>query len=306
MKSVIAAAWSSINTQIDQSDTESDAALLKKVVVNICSELRAIFPKRAMFYLMSSLAKKQKRHFVWQATMALSVVSNQLSMTPHELLLQYKTFRLFRKSSKRRHSSRVVCRSFSIHYVDGCTSKSSQIYSAVRYIVTNVFMMDMEFDTKQTVFFSSSKRSSTRDDQKYKYSVGHDSDSDSDSESDSSMDSLEEKKKLTRKSSEGRHVPTCFLSYLDRCFHHLHCGMVIFRTIFNRPLKNQEAAAVKKRNKKNKKNKVVVARQVDELALSFLLEVIQEFSGRQGYLQMLHNLLCVFPDQSKMKIRHET
>ena len=87
LKSVISAAWSSINTQIDQSNTESHAALLKKVVVNICAELRAIFPKRAMFYLMSSLAKKQKRHFVWQATMALSVVSNQLSMTPHQLLL---------------------------------------------------------------------------------------------------------------------------------------------------------------------------------------------------------------------------
>ena len=307
LKSVITAAWSSIHTQIDQSDTETDAALLKKVVVNICAELRAIFPKRAMFYLMSSLAKKQKRHFVWQATMALSVVSNQLSMTPHELLLKYKTFRLLRKTSTRRHLSRFVHRSFSIHYVDNCKSNEFlQIDSAVKHIVTNVFMMDMEFDTNQTVFFSSSKRSSTRDDQKYKYSVSHDSDSDSDSgsESDSSMNSLEEKKNLTRKSSEGRHVPTCFLSYLDCCFHHLHCGMVIFRTIFNQPLKKQEAAAVKKRNKK--KNKVVVARQVDELALSFLLEVIQEFSGRQGYLQMLHNLLSLFPDKSQMELRHET
>ena len=311
LKSVITAAWSSIHTQIDQSDTETDAALLKKVVVNICAELRAIFPKRAMFYLMSSLAKKQKRHFVWQATMALSVVSNQLSMTPHELLLKYKTFRLLRKTSTRRHLSRFVHRSFSIHYVDNCKSNEFlQIDSAVKHIVTNVFMMDMEFDTNQTVFFSSSKRSSTRDDQKYKYSVSHDSDSDSDSdsgsESDSSMNSLEEKKNLTRKSSEGRHVPTCFLSYLDCCFHHLHCGMVIFRTIFNQPLKKQEAAAVKKRNKKKKKNKVVVARQVDELALSFLLEVIQEFSGRQGYLQMLHNLLSLFPDKSQMELRHET
>ena len=135
LKSVISAAWSSINTQIDQSNTESDAALLKKVVVNICAELRAIFPKRAMFYLMSSLAKKQKQHFVWQATMALSVVSNQLSMTPHQLLLQYKTFWLFRKTSKRRHLSRLVSRSFSIHYVDnGSSNEFSQIYSAVKYI----------------------------------------------------------------------------------------------------------------------------------------------------------------------------
>ena len=122
MSDVIRTAWKTANDSLRGLNLTLDSSnerlniILRKICLKVCHQVQSVFPKRATFQLMCSLAKRRKKHFVDEALRALLVMSNQVGVPLVEFLRQGRTLAVRPHNPRSNGIARPGSRSFTFDY----------------------------------------------------------------------------------------------------------------------------------------------------------------------------------------------
>ena len=292
MSDVIKTTWTTANDSLrrlhrtlDDSSEEQVKLILRKICLKVCRQVQSVFPKRATFQLMCSLAKRKKKHFVNEALRALLVMSNQVGVPLVEFLRQGRTLAV--RSHNPRGSARPGSRKFTFDYLE------NQVHfnSFVSRMAASIYLMTDELSSNSEYYFSVSGRSCTHKTKEYNIAMANCSFSErclgnvTETTSPKSVSFDVEMMKYQAKPMQGTHLPHTFVHTLWEYFRHLDYGVVLFRTIFKSFL-----------TKVNYDYK-----DIDARAFNMMIEVSSELWQRQAFVLMLHQLASLFPTMEAIK-----